>query len=213
MKKLVTICAVALAITFVGAGTASAQVTGTTDIDIDFPNLLVLYYYDAIQVNIDAATLADVLGATVDTSAGDLTTVQETLGAAINASVGGTDLEALANVTGDLTTGNLSSIQLDLLGVWGLRGLTGTASVQVNPTTNTALVNGTSQIDVSAPQIRLSGAGGWTGAGTDISVTTSGLGTLQRGDVQLTLDMSGVTASGNHTSTTDGTFVITASRP
>lgn len=214
MKRLLTIAALVTVVAITGAGTANAQATGTTDIDIDFPNLLVLYYYDAIDVNINAEDVVDLLGATAANANADEAAVEET-GSAITASAGGTDLEATLNVAGTLNgLGTLTDVQLDLLGVWGVRGLSGPANIQVNPTANTSLVNAGSTIGVSTPRIRVSGGGTWTDAGSNIpSFSTTGLGTLQRGDIQLTLDLSGVTLSGSHSSGSDGTYTITAARP
>jgi hypothetical protein len=216
MKKALTIALVAAVVAIAGAGTASAQATGTTDIDIDFPNLLVLYYYDAIQVDINATDVLTLIGATPTSIVGDVAAIEQS-GSAITASAGGTDLEATLEVVDDsLGLGGLNSVQLDLLGVWGVRSLSGTARLQVAPTANTTLLGpgGVSAIGVSAPQIRLQSAGpDWTAASTNLEFTTLGLGSLQRGDIQLTLNLTGVTVGGLHSSGADGTYVVSASRP
>jgi hypothetical protein len=205
-KTLFVLALVAVAMTM-GTTTASAQATGTTDLTVSIPDLVILYYYDTVSVSIDAEALAALAGDTVFANP-ELDEILAVTGGTTSASA----LESSGDLTADLaispTSTGLSNATLTLQNAWAVRGLSSfsyEAGIALGATPN--LTNGGSVIGVSNPAINVGGGSYGT---SNVNVPVSGLGTPTNGNVQLTLDLSTVTLSGDHSST--GTYTITVSQ-
>lgn len=121
LKKSLIAGSLAMAVSAPGAFAAS----GTTSIDIDFPPLLILYYYDEIPINVDAAAFAtatglDALACTADAPglSCDATATAPTLTAAAGVITTATD------IAGDNPAPTLdTTIDFDINNAWAVRSL------------------------------------------------------------------------------------------
>ncbi len=105
--------------------------TGTTSVDIDFPPLLILYYYDNIPITVDAASFATATG--MDAPAGcsvDAPGVECNVAAAPTPTL----TAALGSITADADIGTdgapaalNTTISFDINNAWGVRSLVGGA--------------------------------------------------------------------------------------
>ena len=177
-----------------------AQATGTTNIDIDFPPLIILYYFGEINIDITTAALAGI----VTGGAGD--TAIDEAGGGITATAFTDDV----SIPGTTSFTSPASVNIDLLNAWGVRAIANAAGADVRVTV--ALTSGTLTDPVSSDTITInsvtttspSGAGAFA-AFADI--TPAGLGTVIRGDVRLNVDLTGAGQEGNYDG---GDFTITA---
>ncbi len=195
-----------------GVAALPAQADIDVDVDISVGAITILYAFSDLDVDISSATLASLLATgtcglatagnqDVDCDLGDA--------GAINATVVGTDLEGTP--ANDITTSiggitpDLSAVQLTVNDVWAVRaigGATANTTVGVTLGADTTLTSGTSEVEITAAAVPAGQA----------TFPDPGLGTPTTGDVELTLDLTGVTASGNHDSGNDtGDVVYTVS--
>lgn len=198
-----------------GAGAAQAQATLQTDIDIDFPSIIILNCFDEIDVSFTGAQLLAALGVASNTVASGTgtTTAVDNAGA----------LEGDAGPLLATPGGTVSSVLLNLNGVCAVRavGTGGVVNADLTLDDGTLTGAGGSTIAVNALNGRDGGStaagsgGAWsatTGGPTDFTVATNGLGQLSFIDVQLDLDLSGVTAAGEHSGAAD-TFTVSVAAP
>jgi hypothetical protein len=187
-----------LALAFVFASpNAEAQASGTVSIDIDYPPLVILWYYSDLNINIPTASLAGVMiGGTGDTAVPDATAPTLTWGAGLTADAGMTAGDA------PISVGDLTSVALTITNVWAVRS--------VGPATATT--------DVSADFSGGTDNATLTGPGTDTitinsiaanpnSFSPTGFGGIQVGALEFDLDLSSADTSGAYTG---GQFTITA---
>ena len=182
-----------------GASPVFGQVTATTDIDISFPPLIILFYFSNVDVTISAADLEGlVLSAAnpVDTGTG--------AGSGFSSDLA---IDATINFT------NPTSVNLDLLNSWAVRAVGNGNQVQVSVDhacggcdavlEHSAL--GGEDITISGSQIT-SPSGGAFG-GSSVNITPAGLGTAIFGDIRLVLDLTNAALAGDYL---DGIFEISA---
>lgn len=180
-------------------GQALAQsASGSTDVDINLPEILVLHYFSNVDVTISGTVLQTWLGATSDvgTEAGS---------GAVSGSTIQTDVD-ISNAASYGTTNDASSVPLTLLNAWAVRSLAPSlSSTQVAITLDDGTLShaGGDSITVSSAGVRQSGGGAF---GANTSFAPPGLVSPKLGDVQLTLDLTSATTSGDYL---DGQFTLT----
>ncbi len=124
-EKTLIVGSLAAAFAVPGAHAAS----GTTSIDIDFPPLLILYYYDSIPITVDAASFATATG--MDTPANCNVNVPG-VECGVTSSPTLTPTAALGqiNANADIATDGApaaltTTINFDINNAWGVRSLVG----------------------------------------------------------------------------------------
>jgi hypothetical protein len=175
---------------------AQAQAVGDTDISIDFPNIIILYYIDTLTLTFDAGTITA-------ESAVDEGPAADTAGI--------DDVTATFDLGVDGTTGTTNplpaSVPVLLQNAWAVRGITDSGDIDIDITIASAdAVNGSSTATMSAATV----TGGGIGPSAGITIPSPGFGTPTIGDVNFSLDVSGVTTAQTHTGMT---YTITASAP
>lgn len=175
LKKALIASAVTAA-SFGALSTASAA-TLQTDIDIDFPQVLILYGFDAISVTVDADFIGDIFtdadcGTGTDCRSGgadQLVTIDSANAGTVDVGLADGDLAAVT-ATGTLTFENS----------WGVREL-GFTGFDATVTAVGALPAGITGVDT-----------------TDATGTTSGF-TLVTGDITVDYDLDALTADPSFT--------------
>jgi len=175
------------------AAVASAPVmaiTASTEIRINMPSMVILYYRDQVTFDVSDSQLAALVG--VSPNPYDEGTATGS-GMTIDAGVAGTTYTSPSSVTGTINN------------FWAVRSIGApTESTEVTVSIPTpSMSNGTDTITLSSPLIRLT-AGSFSGTVVSFGPTGFGGSAAQLGDVQFTVDMSGATTSGMY----DGAFVM-----
>ncbi len=194
------------------AGGPAAQAAIDVDVDITVPSLTIIQSPTSIGVNIPASVFGSFLvGSMTCTPSGSVFECEANPNnpTGLNATLNGSNLEADVNVNADDLTG-LGTVNLVLLNAWrvwaiGPSGATTTVTVAQGSTTS--LANGSASIAVSDVGVSLTGAS----TNKTVSFSPPGLGTPQRGNVTLQLDMTGATLSGTYSGTGTQVYTITAS--
>ncbi len=177
-----------------GMAPQSYAASGTTSIDIDFPPLLILYYYNSIPITVDAASFATATG--MDAPAGcttDAPGVECDVGAAtptLTSALG--QITADADVIGDAPAANLTTtISFDINNAWGVRSLVGGAG-----TLDATISQGAGDFVAGSATSDLAGSAGVTSSLT----LTAGQNV---GDLQFDVDLTALAdpASANDTIT------------
>ena len=171
--------------------------SGTTQVDITFPPLVILYYYDNIDITVDAADLTSLLSSGVGgcTNSGS----EYVCGATTNplalssATVSGSQASYDANIEGDAgvpTNATTSNITFIIENSWAVRALGGTLAASI------ALNGG----DFSAGSAVITPA-----APTTSILLTDGANV---GDIQFDVDVSAITGT---TASDQVTITVTSS--
>ncbi len=202
MKKAILVTMTALALAALLPATASAQATanGTMAVDINLPNLIILYYYSDVTVNIDATDLVNGTGGV------DLGDVTGTGG--LTADLG------ITNPTLDSPLSNLSDVTLTLENAWAVRSLSTTGNVSVSLQSDQASLPGASgSIGINDVTVIDADSNSVTSTGpttaASISIQSPGLVNAAVGDFAMGLDLTSTRSSGTY----GGTFTIVASAP
>lgn len=175
-------------------GQAHAQATGATDVDINLPDIVVLHYFSNVDISINASTLETFLGFGGNSVDEGTTTASNSLTPDLDIS------SSLTDPTGDPTAANLT-----LSNAWAVRALGGSgSSIQISiANTDGTLSNATGgSITVSSVGVQVGGGG----FATTQTFAPTGLVTPKVGDVQLELDLSNATRSGDYL---DGVYTLT----
>ncbi len=220
-RLLLAVLAAAMLLCVVSAPPAHAQAQGTTDVDIILDPLCILYFYSELDVTLDSDALADFLtdpDAVFDATANGVDHYLFDTGTSAATAIAGTDFDAtFVDPTDPLPTA-LTGVLLNLLNVWSARCL-----VQVGDTVEVEVERGTGggapadvtltsaasgDIVITDTGIRVTGGGAFTAEQTGLPITPT-LATPVVGDVQLTLDMSGVTNAGTFSSAAGTDYTVT----
>ena len=177
-----------LAAAVIGLGFAlpsQSQAQLDVDVTIGVNEIIILYAYTDLQVDIPASALEGILDPTGSCSGN----IDCDLGAAgpENASVTGTDLQADFGISSGFN-GSVSNVPLVLQNVWAVRGLSDN-QIMVDVMLNDSMLSGNAGSSIMVNSVSSSGSGGF-GA--------PGLGSEVVGDVTMDLDLSGVSAAGDH---------------
>jgi len=173
-----------------------AQAVGDTDISIDFPNIVILHYVSSLTLTFDAGTI----------------TPEDTVddGPVTPAAAGITDATATFDLGVDGTSGSNpwpNTVPVRLENAWAVRGISTSGTIDVDISiTGANAVNGTSTATMSAARV----TGGGQGPSANITIPAPGFGTPTVGDVDFSLDVSGVTTAQTHTGMS---YQIQASAP
>lgn len=194
-RQLLAAAAAGIAFAFALIPSAAyAQTSGATDVTISLPDMVILHYFSAVNVTVDADSLEGHLAYT------DGDTVDETTGTGTTTSLT-TDLA----ITPTAATGDPSEVNLVLQNAWAVRALGGADSsieISIANTTSTLTNTNGGSLSVSAAGVQVDGGG----FDTTKTFVPTGLVTPKKGDVQLTLDLTNSTRSGDYVG---GVYTIT----
>lgn len=180
-KKLVSMALAALLYAFLPFQGANAA-TGQTDVTVNFPDIIILHYPNSLTLNFTASD------ANIDEGGLSAT---DALGATASL-----DANIIPLIAGD--TYDTDTVAATVSNVWAVRGITASGSIDVAVNLDAATAsNGTSDAVMSALQVQTASVA----AGDPIQVAAPGLRAVNAtvGDIVFDLDISGVTASGDHT--------------
>ena len=175
---------------------AKAQVA--VDVDISLNGIVILYYYDTIEVNLDVAALFDLTGCTGSLTDGS---------ACEHGLLSGTSLTLPGNVpVTPAPSATLGAAPLTITNAWAVRAIaSSTEQVRVSITAGTEdLENGTASIEITGATV----TSGAAGPGASIEFAPPGLVNPRFGDVTLTLDFTNATFSGNYSSATGEDYTL-----
>ena len=167
--------------------TPAAAATGATNISIDLPSMVILYYRTAVELAPTEAVMQTLLGEAGSSVSGGGVTLTDFSG---DATVDGTEGSYTAPTTVLATIDNF----------WAVRSLgSGNTTVDVawNTATPTAtLTNPNSDtIDLTVLQTQAATGGTW-GASDSFPSTGLGAGGPMQGDVRFTVDLTGADTAG-----------------
>lgn len=196
MRKFLAAVSAAALIAFPISSARSADVD--IDVDITLPEVLILYCYNAVNVNISQTQLAALLntGLTFDANGTASSTALGDAGSTTPATVNATSVVVNLSATGtaaDLPT--LGSKTLQLNNICAVRALA-TTGVNIAVTGPATVTSGSSSIALTS----------WGGT---LTAGTVSLGTATAVNVSATMDLTNLTALGTHSSTTDVTVTAT----
>ncbi len=199
-----------LALFLFSAAPAEAQVSGTVDVQIDFPSLLIFYYYDTLNVSVPSTALASLMTGGVDEFI-------ETTGTITTGFDGVTGfLDANAAISPTVLDTDPAAATLALRRTWAVRSVAlagANTTVTVTPGTSQTLTgNNGGTIAIDAVRTRLSTDTTGSGAGS-VSWTPAGLGNVVFGDLIFDLDLSNAGSSGTYSNIGGSQLTITASNP
>ena len=199
-KKLgVLALSAAMSISF-GSSAHAVQTSGSTDIKVNLPDIIILHYISDITLDFGSD-----IGQSADESGASWTVAWD---------------GATSDGSGDLAVGNLddtsnelgaiSTIDVTLPNVWAIRGLSsdGTATVEI--------AGGNATLDNNSSSIALSNFTVSSGSGNTSASIAAALNGLHKdtatvGDVNLKMDVSAAALSGEYdTSGTEYTITATA---
>jgi hypothetical protein len=183
MRKLITAAALVMALVLLAPAQAQAQASGDVDVAITVNGLVILYYYDNVDVTIPSSVMTQLLG--TDAADADATWASSVDATYVDATTLSVDNGAPDSAT---TPALPSGITLTIENAWSIRTLMGAGgSVTVSASANVANLSGGA-----------SGTIGVGGAACQGTCTVNGpqpLTTVHSGNVNLTgLDFTTVTA-------------------
>ena len=182
---------VLLAILIMGLAAAAtptmAQTTATTNVQMNMPSMLILYYQGTVTFNISQADMNAIVGAS------------GAINEAVDPNIAGFSGDAGLNGTPFTPVG---PEQAEVTTFWGVRSMATTQTEVTVAITGDTLTNGTSSIVISNPETRLNG-NGWPGVLTvAFPPTGMGVGNMQTGDVRFDVDLTGAGFEGLYTGAT-----------
>jgi hypothetical protein len=157
------------------------------DVDIDIGEITILYAFTDIDVEIDSTALGAILANGCVAGTNSIECDEGDAGGPITAVENTGTLEATFDIAPGLF--DPSAVDLVLENVWAVRAIGGTTA----NTTVTATLGADNVLTNGASAITVNDATAAPGTFAD-----PGLGTPQVGDVTLELDLTGITAAGNH---------------
>lgn len=175
--------------------TSSAQIE--VDVDIDVDEITILYAFTDIDVTINSAALGAILANGCATRTLSQECDEGDAAGPVVATENAGDLEATFNIQPGLF--NPNAVDLVLENVWAVRALGGATA----NTTVTATIGASNVLNNGASAITVNSATAAPGTFAD-----PGLGAPQVGDVTLELDLTGLTAAGNHSDGNDTGDVV-----
>jgi hypothetical protein len=182
-----TLAAALLLSTMIAGGSAQAQIA--VDVDIDVGSITILYALSDISVGIDDTALGQLFSPAAGCSSATTGSECDEGTATGNATVNSGALEFAGGIN-PAALANVNAVSLVLQDVWAVRAIGGTST---NTTVAATLSGNTTLTGPNSSQINVSGI---TVPGATFA--DPGLGTPVSGNVDLTLDLSGVTSDGLH---------------
>lgn len=190
MRKLF-LFAILVLVLAAAATPTMAQTTATTNVQMNMPSLLILYYQGTITFNISQADMDAIIGGSGAINEGIDPNIAGFSGnGGITGNPAGNPFTAPASQQAEVTT------------FWGVRSM---APVQTQVTvsiTGGTMTNGTSQILISNEETRLTGDP-WAGLTTVLFPPTGmGAANMQTGDVRFDVDLTNADLQGLYTGAT-----------
>lgn len=188
-------CGLAAAVLALGFSLPSqSQAQLDVDVTIGVNDIIILYAYTDLTVDIPAASLESLLSLP-----GTCTGLECDEGTgSVSASDNGGTLEADFNLSSTLGGADLTQVPLTLQNVWAVRGISdGNINIVVS-LENGTLSNGGSQIVINSA------------TPSNTGFAAPGLGSEVVGDVDTEVDLSGVSTSGAHEPDTSPVYTIQA---
>ena len=176
-KSLVAAAAV------VGLGTGAFGASGQTDVDFNFPNIVILHYIDKVTFDVPASAFGS-------------DSINEGDAGVITPTLSGTDTLTLDAAMGITISQALNGYKGIIQNAWAVRGLVGSGGIDVSITLDTAdATNGTSKVTISNAIVD-----DGTNSGTLINFASPGLSAANAhyGDVKFDIDFTNVTVPGTH---------------
>ncbi|NTW55656.1 MAG: hypothetical protein HGB20_01265 [Chlorobiaceae bacterium] len=173
---------------------SAATKTGTTNVSIVLPDLVILHYYSALNLTFEQYTQS----------------VNEGSGGTYNVQWSGTTDSGNTMTTSSLQNVLPGTVSMTIPSVWAVRGLSPSGNAQVSISVlNSQLVSGNSKVTI------LTGTGNTEindnagHSGTSITTALKGITAANAtiGNVKMTLDFSQTTLAGAHSG---GQYMITA---
>ena len=178
LKRVLTVCALATALTAMPYQRAAAQATGDTAISITFQGIIILNYFATINLDFNSISGAEDEGTAAPAAQDIAATVT------FDAGIVGTGTGVIPN-----------PVNVVIDNAWAVRGITVGGNIQVDLSgivgTNTAPAGST--VVTSGHLVR---AGGMAGA--SITIPAPGF-TATPGSLEFSMDVSGVTSTAAHT--------------
>lgn len=172
-----------LAALFVMTAAPVLAVQATTQINMNMPSLLILYYRSSVTFNISASNLSGVMLTGSNPSDEGSVSISGLSG---DAGVAGTDFSP-------------SSATATVQNFWGVRSIANPATQNTQVTVSISGANLSNTVDtITMSNIATDLAGVGTFAADNVTFPPTGL-TLQLGDVQFDVDLSGVSSPGSYT--------------
>ena len=175
------------------ASPSQAQVTGTTDIDIDFPPLLILFYYSNVDLTISAANLEAVVLSVANP---------------VDRGTHNTGTSFTTDLAIDSSTNFNSTVTLTLQNAWAIRSV-GNAGTQVQVTValtdDTLLHSGGGGESLVLSNIQTTESVGAT-SGAVVTFAHQGLGTAVTGDISMDVSLANAGLAGSYE---DGEYTVT----
>lgn len=200
----------------VAAFPSSAFAQATVDVNITISNgITILYYYSALDINLDSTTLGSLLttGCTAGTVAGTFNCDAGAAGPVTATAAGGVVTASFTGPGGG--TLNTAAVPLVLSNVWSVRAVGGNSAnttVQISRGADNSLVNGGASILINDNYGIATGATATLlGASPrNVQFPDPGLGGLVTGSVALSLNLTNATATGPYSSTSgNANYVLT----
>jgi hypothetical protein len=195
MKKLMA--GFAILMVLVIASPSQAQISGTTDIEIDFPPLLILFYYSTVDLTISAANLQAAV-----------------LTPNVNPVDRGTFNGVTSGFTEDLaidsSTNFSSTVTLTLNNAWAVRSvgpLLGQVQIDLDFPVNTLTHTGVPANTIGLGNILTTEDAGPSGPANPVVFDHQGLGNPVTGDITIDLNLSNAGLSGTYNG---GSYRVTA---
>lgn len=186
-----------LAVVTIAAGfaaPAAAQTTATTNVSINIPSFVMLYYRADVSFDVGDSVMAALIGEGSNPADEGGTTVAFDSSFAADAGVSGT-------ATGFTALGSATATVSNFWGVRSLAPVGGSTQVSVSfPSGGDTLSNSTDSITLTGLETDVSG-GSFGGASVSFGPTGLGglPGGLQLGDVRFNVNLGGVSTSGSYT--------------
>ena len=187
MFRKILVLTIFLAATAIVATPAAAQATGATNVSIDLPSMVILYYRTSVELAPTEAVMQTLIGEAGDAVSGAGVTLTDFSG---DATVDGSEGGYTAPTTVLATIDNF----------WAVRSL-GSGNTTVDVAWNTATPTATltnpdsDTIDLTALQTQAATGGTW-GASDSFPSTGLGAGGPMQGDVRFTVDLTGADTAG-----------------
>lgn len=190
----------------VAAFPSSAFAQANVDVNITISNgITILYYYSALDINLDSTTLANLLttGCTAGSVAGTWNCDAGAAGPVTATAAGGVVTASFAGPGGG--TLNTAAVPLVLSNVWSVRAVGGNSAnttVQISRGADNSLVNGGSSIVINDNYGIATGATATLAGASprNVQFPDPGLGGLVTGSVALSLNLTNATATGTYSS-------------
>ena len=201
MFRKILVLTLFIAGTAILATPAAAQANGATNISIDLPSMVILYYRTSVELAPTEAVMQTLIGEGSDSISGAGVTLTDFSG---DATIDGSEGGYTAPTTVQATIDNF----------WAVRSLgSGNTTVAVawNSGTPTATLTnpGSDTIDLTALQTQAATGGTW-GASDSFPSTGLGAGGPMQGDVRFTVDLTAADTAGVYGG---ASVMITATSP